>query len=283
MRFNLIGAGRLGKQWGYVLLQNGLGQLQGVYNQRLQSAESVVQQLGMGQAVTSLNTLPPAEITFITVPDDCIVEITNALLSAKVLSAGNVVVHCSGVLSAEVLAPLRATGCYVASVHPLKAFTNQQGDKNIFHDCDIVIEGDGFALKQVTSLLAPLAARFITIASGNKSLYHAACVMASNYLVTLAAESVALLHQAGIEPELAQAMTLRLMQNNLDNISQKKSPAEALTGPIARGDLATIQLHLKAIKSPLTQALYRAAGLATVPLAATDEAHKQAIKAVLEQ
>ena len=111
-----------------------------------------------------------------------------------------------------------------------------------------------------------MGAHIIPIAASNKVAYHAAAVIASNYLVTLAHCSTTLLETIGFDEKTARTLIYQLMQSSMNNLHQTDSPAQALTGPLARGDTRTIQQHLEAIHTPEIQALYRAAGLATLPM-----------------
>ena len=105
----------------------------------------------------------------------------------------------------------------------------------------------------------------VTLAPEAKPLYHAGAVFASNYLVTMLAEAMRLLEEAGIGRDAALAALLPLVRATLENVAAA-GPEGALTGPIARGDAATLRRHLSAL--PHRDAdLYRAVGRATLRLA----------------
>ncbi len=266
MKFNIIGAGRLGKNLALSLMAHGDHQLVAVCNHGLNSAVQAVADLGSGLAVATLADLPAVAVTFMTTPDDCI-----ANLAREWTNPSSIVVHCSGVLGSDVLAPLKHKGCLVASIHPLKAFRKDRVEQDAFQDCYCVVEGDDEAVQLLTALFSQMGALIIPISVVKKSTYHAAAVMASNYLVTLAACAVELLIEAGLPEPQAQDMTQRLMQSSLSNIQQTTHIAEALTGPLMRGDLDTINKHLNAIEAPDINALYRAAAFATLPLTHLDD------------
>ena len=277
MRFNIIGAGRLGKNLAVSLMSRG-DELIGVCNRRLCSAVAAVNELGSGVVVETLATLPAVDMTFITSPDDSIASIADELT----ISSG-IVVHCSGVLSSEVLTPVKEKGCFIASIHPLRAFRNNHLPVNAFQDCDCVVEGDPNAVQRLTTLFRELGAQVIPIRAVKKNTYHAAAVMASNYVVTLASCAMELLLDSGLSETQAKGMTQRLMQSSLDNMKNTAQVADALTGPLARGDLNTIHRHLHAIKNPSINALYRAAGLATLPLTRLDDAALHALRTCLNE
>lgn len=281
LEFNVIGAGRLGIAMAFSLISNQLAELVGVCNANPESAQGAVKQLGFGKALFSLIELTAAPLTLITVPDDQIVTVVKELANLRVFSPGDLVIHCSGVLSSAILSPLADQGCLTASLHPLRAFNKKSPRADCFNHCDCIMEGDALALAQLTPLFQALGAQCIPIEASQKAAYHAAATMAANYLVTLAAESLGLLEKAGINELLAKQMLHRLMRSSLDNIEQAKSMEQALTGPLCRGDIATIEKHLQAIDSPDTVALYRAAGLATLPLTRLNLKQQQALKYLL--
>ncbi|TAL64545.1 MAG: DUF2520 domain-containing protein [Legionella sp.] len=266
MKYNLIGAGRLGMNIAFALIQHRLLNLQAICNRSLHSAETACKSIGAGHAVNQIRQLPKADVFWITVNDDVIVDVVQELLSSSILEPGNRIIHCSGVLSSDILAPLKKYGCEIASVHPLKAFKSGYLDANCFDQVDCVIEGDVAIRDWLKELFYSLGANLIPITAAAKPVYHAAACMASNYLVTLAACSEELLINAGIPAAEARVMIGKLMQGNLNNLLTTQNISQALTGPLKRGDSKTIALHLDAIADPLINNLYRAAGLATLPL-----------------
>lgn len=281
MQFNVIGAGRLGKNIALALTNSGLAQLAAVCNTTLDSAEQAIQQIGSGFAVTQLADLPKVNLTFITTPDDLIYSIAEQL--REQVSTDSFIVHCSGVLSSAELMPLKTRGCHIASLHPLKAFSEGNLDQRAFMHCDCVIEGDELAVELLTPLFTTLGARIIPIKADGKAIYHAAAVIASNYLVTLAATAADLLQEAGIEAKPAQQMIVNLMTSSLNNVQQASEIKNALTGPLARGDFNTISRHLKALKNCFANELYRHAALATLPITDLDTKLKSALTVLLQK
>lgn len=261
--FNLVGAGRLGKSLAHALVQHQVASLNQLCSQQISHAEQTIKIIGAGTAVAKVAELASAPITFITVPDDRIAAVAAQLTQ---IQPGDCIIHCSGVLSSDILAPLVKQGAHIASFHPLKAFGAQQLDADCFNQCDCVVEGDAQAIAQLEGLFKPLGARFISLDRRHKAIYHSAAVLASNYLITLAAHAQQLFAAAAIDPIIAKAMVERLMQSNLDNIKQTQNISDALTGPLARGDKATIVQHLDALAPTGSLALYQAAALATLPL-----------------
>lgn len=282
MDFNLIGAGRLGRVIAKALLDSGKAALGAVCNAHFHKAREAIRQLGSGVAVPHLLDLPPADLTFITTPDDQILQLAKQLAEQGILRPGSTVVHCSAVLSTTALAPLKAKGCHLASFHPLKAFAKGTRAKQVFQGCDCSIEGDEQAVQLVSALFNPLGVRMIRLEAAAKSTYHAAAVIAANYLVTLAATAIELFEEAGISADLAKQLTTQLMGSSLTNIQQTKRLSHALTGPLQRGDLNTVSQHLTALSKPSTKTLYRSAALATLPLTNLPDELKEQLQVLLQ-
>jgi len=267
MLFNLIGPGRLGQALIASLISTGEHKLCAVYHPKLIRAQQAVETLGQGTPITDLTRLPDADITFITCPDDKMQPLVEALAAASVVTPGSMVIHLSGILSSDLLMPLKKQGVSIASVHPLKAFRKTiTPETTAFQGIHCTIEGDDAATNILIPLWRAMGADVFTLNSEKKTSYHAAAVMASNYLVTLAAEASTLFQASGLSQKDAHNICTQLMQTSLNNLKQTDTPHQALTGPLLRGDVQTIQQHLDAISSEKTNMLYRAAGLATLPL-----------------
>ena len=162
------------------------------------------------------------------------------------------VVHFSGATSVSALA---AAPGPTASVHPLQTVETDRGPDQL-EGAYAAVTGDpelGFEVAE------RLGMRPFLLADEAKPLYHAATAFASNYLVTLTAVAVSLMERAGIERELALSALRPLQRRTVEATGRPP------TGPIARGDAATVAAHLAAIGPDLDE-LYRALGRATLPL-----------------
>ncbi len=282
MKFNIIGAGRLGKNIALALSAAQIASMQAVCNLKPDSAQQSCQDIGLGYAVNQLAELPEADITWITSNDDAIKPIAASLAELSLLKPRSIVVHCSGVLNSALLEPLKAQGCFIATFHPLKAFRTGYLSADAFKNVDCVLEGDEEACAWLHHSFTQLGAHVFTINSESKAAYHAAACIASNYLITLASCSEQLLLTAGIPQERAKSLICKLMQGNVNNLQETPLIAESLTGPLMRGDNETLVRHLQAIENPLIEKLYKAAGLATLPLTQLSEDKKQMITELLE-
>lgn len=283
MNFNIIGAGRLGKNIALALSAAQLAELLCICNQDLASTEQSLKHLGFGSPAATIADLPKADITWITSGDDAIQSIVTELMQNPNIKAGSFIIHCSGVLNSSLLAPLKQKGCFVASLHPLKAFRSDYLQAQAFNKVVCVLEGDDPVCNWLKPSFERLGAHIITIKPEAKTSYHAAACIAANYLVTLAHCSEELFVQSGIDAEQAREITASLMQSSLDNIQNADSTAQALTGPLMRGDLQTLGLHLQALENPVIKNLYQTLGLATLDLVSLSEEKMRALKALMNQ
>lgn len=282
MKCNIIGAGRLGKNIALALTSVHAISSLSICNRTVDSAYKACQDLGFGLAVPEIKELPAADITWLCCNDDAIPALVDALSSQARLKPGSFVIHSSGVLNSSLLAPLQTKDCAIASFHPLKAFKSNYLDATAFNQVDCVLEGDADVCDWLQETFSRLGAYVSAIAPEHKAMYHAAACIASNYLITLAACSEELLLKAGLKAQQSRRMLLNLMQGNVTNIQQSERIADALTGPLGRGDLNTIALHLKAMENTNMLPLYKAAGLATLPLTQLSTAQQEGIKNLLE-
>ena len=210
--------------------------------------------------------LAAAGVVVLAVPDDALPAVVAELARGGGLAPGAVVLHLSGALTSEVLAPLAALGAATGSMHPLVAFAPDPAKvPGQLRGATFALEGDLEAVGVADAIVRRLGGVPATIAPELKPLYHAGAVFASNYLVGLVAAAARLLERAGIAGADAVAALSPLVRATVANL-EAAGPAAALTGPIARGDFATVRRHLMAL-SPADAELYRALGRETLKLA----------------
>lgn len=208
-----------------------------------------------------------ADLTVLAVSDGAVASVAAGLATRVGHSAHPpAVVHCCGALGLDVLASLAALGASTGCWHPLQAFPSRHTR---------VEAGITWAITASAPLdttLLELTERVhgipLLLREADKPRYHAAAALASNYSVTLVAHATAVLQGCGLDRDGALAATLALVRSTLHGLAEVGLP-DGLTGPLARGDVGTVSTHLRALAAyPDTLALYRAAGLATVPLLA---------------
>ncbi len=210
-----------------------------------------------------------ADIVFITTPDSAIKEACDSISRNKGFSDSAVVLHCSGALPSTLLATAKNCGAVIGSMHPLQSFAAVDFNDNPFKGIIVAVEGEQGAVKTAERVAKDLGATSIRILTEAKTLYHASAVVASNYLVTLLDLAFRLIGAAGITGKQAFQVLKPLVEGTLSNIEKVGIP-EALTGPIVRGDVATVEKHLEEMRfrTPELMSLYKALGFYTVDIAA---------------
>ncbi len=267
---NIIGCGRLAKTLARLWHEHNLFAIQQVLNRTPASSESAVAFIGAGEAVEGVEALDEADFWLIATDDDAIASVAEALARSHVLRSGDIVFHCSGALASDSLSPLRDRGVLVASVHPLHAFSDPQTSLASFAGSFCAAEGDPAALSRLVPLFQQIGGRPIRIEPENKVLYHTASVMASNFLVVLLDASLKTFAAAGIDQTQAKEILRPITHKMIDAVLDT-DPAAALTGPIARGDVATIEKQLKALAEqvPDLMGVYREMGLQNIDISKT--------------
>lgn len=242
----LIGAGKLGTNLGYALRRKG-HRIAVISDKSLHAAQEGRRLIGQGE-ITDDNRYAARRGNWVilTVPDDAIDGVAEDLAGSDVAWQGKFVFHCSGLLTSGSLASLEKEGALVASLHPVQSFPQKKPVPGIFTDIFIGLEGRTDGLELATRITEQLGGRPFILEARNKPLYHTACSIASNSIATLLDAATRLLKQAGLAESVASQVLLPLVQGTLQNV--KKFDAErALTGPVARGDAATVAKHLEAL------------------------------------
>jgi predicted short-subunit dehydrogenase-like oxidoreductase (DUF2520 family) len=252
----IIGAGRLGASLGYTLSKKGYT-IQALSCRTKDSAEESRKKIGQGTASTdNVQTADKGEIVFLTVPDDRIGHLVQELVSSPLNWEEKVVFHCSGLLTSEVLHPIRSKGAHTASVHPCFSFPQKLSSPDIFRGIYFSIEGDDLAVATAKEIVRTIGGLHFKIRIEDKACYHTACSMASNMSVALLYTAIFLLTQCGIGEDKAQKILWPLLEGTLHNVNNIDI-FDALTGPVTRGDLTTIRKHLAELdKFPTARRIY---------------------------
>ena len=240
---------------------------------RRQKAEKAVAALGtkpVSLALTAkqLSEIPQADLTIIATPDDAIEETARRLASFQP-GRGRTILHTSGALSSAVLAPLAEVGFQTGSIHPLVSVSDPVSGAAALRGSYFCVEGTNKARRLAQGLVHDLGGHSFTIKPENKALYHAAAVMASPHLTVLFDLAVEILAACELGRSDAQRVLLPLLESTANNL-KTSTPQQALTGTFARGDIATVRKHLRAIKeADVAQALeiYKLLGLRSLEIA----------------
>jgi len=283
VNITLIGAGRLGQTLGRLWHQHKLAEISRVYTRSIASAMTAIEFIGAGQAYALGNSLnhdlqdpcsDTATIVWIFTPDDKIASACNLALELNLIKRDALVIHSSGTLGCDVLSAAKQLGCRTASAHPLCSIAAPSLKADQFNGVNIGIEVSDHDLTTTAllrHLFEPLGAQLIPISSPHKPLYHAAAVLASNFLPCLYDAAKQGFEQSGLSPSQANTSILGLMQTMLDNLKSLDTTDpinNALSGPLARGDARVITQHINALDqmSPDILSLYQTLSLQSLHL-----------------
>ena len=195
------------------------------------------------------------ELIILAVPDDIVEPLARTLR----LYAGQAMVHTSGLLGAEVLAPAMAAGTQAGAFHPLVAFADLDRALEALRGATIAIEGDDELAAHLAEMAEAIGGVPVRLAPGSKAAYHAAAVLAAGGVVALLDTIREIAGVMGLDEAGALAIYLPLLEQTIAN-ARALGIARALTGPATRGDAGTIGAHLAAIRAgaPETLDVYRA-------------------------
>lgn len=182
---------------------------------------------------------------FITTPDGIIGPTAKKLSEITGSWDQKSVIHCSGNMTSAEFEPLARKGARTASMHPLQTFQKEDGVER-FKDIYISLEGEKGLVEELRSVIKTMGAKPVRVTPGQKQKLHVAAVFASNYLVALMATAEQILEEEGIDEGLR--LLEPLIRQTLANILEHGT-GQSLTGPVARGDTATVRQHLESLKT----------------------------------
>jgi len=259
-----IGAGTTGTAIAVRLAQHGYP-VTAVSSRSLNSAEKLAARIRGCKAYSQAQEVADiAELVFITTPDDAISMVAGEIQWHDRQS----VVHCSGAHSVDILEAAKQRGADTGCFHPLQTFASIEHAIDNIPGSTFAIEAEEPLASLLKKAAVDLEGDWVTLKAGDKVLYHAAAVIACNYLVTLVKLSTDLWQTFDVPPAQAIKALMPLLQGTLSNIKNVGLP-NCLTGPIARGDLGTISRHLESLskQAPSVLDIYKELGLQTIPIA----------------
>jgi predicted short-subunit dehydrogenase-like oxidoreductase (DUF2520 family) len=264
LKLGFIGAGTVGTALAVRLSQSGYPVV-AVASRSQASAQKLADAVGGCRVFDSNQAAADnAELIFITTPDDAI-----APVAAEIKwHPGQSVIHCSGADSVDILEPAKKAGAQVGAFHPLQTFASLKQAIDNMPGSTFALEAEEPLLTTLKEMAAALGGNVVVLKASDKVLYHTSAVIACNYLVTLVKVASDLWQSFGVPPQKATQALLPLLRGTLHNIETIGIP-NCLTGPIARGDIGTINKHLDALEqtAPHLLTTYRELGRQTVPIA----------------
>lgn len=248
MKIGFIGIGNLGSALSRALDKAGFS-IVALYDIEPAKAEAIAHKIKGSQTVrTEQEVADLAETVFITTTDDRIAEVEKRIT----WRSDHQLVHCSGMLSRNILTNAISAGAKVASLHPMQSFVAAAAQEDIFKGIYFSVESDQEQYKEYEQMVKRLGANCFPIAPEDKLAYHFSCAIASNFSAVIMNYAVKSLSQSGLSKEQALEALLPLLKGTVKNLESIGLPA-ALTGPIARGDLQTVSDHIELTSSMESQ------------------------------
>jgi predicted short-subunit dehydrogenase-like oxidoreductase (DUF2520 family) len=247
---SIIGAGRVGQTVAKRLRKLGW-QIGAVVTRSRQSARAAVRAIGAGTPHAALTPEAfNADVILLSVPDDVLenvaqklAKIGGAALTKK--SRTKIVLHTSGALDHRVLAPLARRGAATGSMHPMQTFSGRNAPR--LEGVIFSIEGAPTARATAQKIARSLGGTPVIITANDKPAYHASGTIVAGHALSLVESATQTLMKIGFTRNRANQALLPLIRQMLDNY-ESLGPHAAWTGPLSRGDYATISKHVKALR-----------------------------------
>ena len=255
-RVTILGAGRMGQ--GLALALRGW-EVSLVSRRRHPVAAPL--QLYTG---TRADAVAKALVLILAVPDDAVTALAAELAAEGSVGPRHIVLHLSGLLDRGALSPLAPSGAALGSFHPLQTIADPAAAPERLAGAYAALEGDPRATEIGEQLAETLGMVPVRLSAAGKAAYHAGAAMVANYTVALFSVAERLARDAGVPPETAARLYLPLLGGVVANLHS--GAAAALTGPVRRGDVQTIQAHL-AVLSGADARLYQLLGAEALRLA----------------
>lgn len=268
-RIAIVGPGRVGQSIGKLLSTAGYP-ISAIVGRNASDTRAAADFIGAGlMATTNLQRCRAAEVIFLTVPDDALLDIAHALGGVD-LYPGTLLIHCSGLHTTEIFADFHSDKQIIdtLSLHPLQTFASPVAGCAALPGSYCSLQGDENAIERGFAIVKDLGCRGFVLDAKHKPRYHAAACMVSNYVTTLIYAATTLCADIpdadNIFPAAFQPLLEAAVRNSIDVGTQR-----ALTGPIVRGDSGTVATHVQEIKRscPEVLPLYRVLAQHTLEVA----------------
>src|SRR5436190_2716912 len=265
----IIGAGIVGTALAARLVRAGVPVI-GLHGRQVELTDAARAISGVvGSTGEIPDIMSESDIIIISVRDERIYEVADRLVNEKRLRPNQVVLHTSGAnAAAGILSAVRPHVRAVGTLHPLVSFADARVAVEHLSEVAFGIEGDEPAKALAKRLVRALGARAVFLEAENLPLYHAGAVLASNYVVALADMAQRLFVTAGVPQEQALPTLIPLLSSVVQNLESVGLPG-ALTGPVERGDVSSVEQHLRILeaRAPEMLELYRLVGRDVLRLA----------------
>ena len=275
MRIGFIGAGKVATALGSYFYSHGLS-ISGYHDSKPGKAAEACLKTNSRDFSSSAQLAHASDVVLITTVDDQIADVCKKLCASNAVRANHLIGHVSGAHTSLILSGAADLGAAVFSLHPLQAFSQAEKAIADLPKTYFSLEGTNDRLEVLEKMLKKMGNPYFRIAPENKCFYHLSACVFSNYLVTLMDLGARALEKSGIDPRTGFQAMMPLITGTIANIAELGT-ADALSGPIVRGDLTTLRQHVEALRenqlAEMEQA-YRFLGLKTLELAEKSSVHK---------
>lgn len=253
LSIGFIGAGRVGFTLGRYFYEKNL-KLSGYYSKSYAHSCKAAEFTHSKSYKTIKELVNESQIIFITVPDSSIYDVYLQLKQYELKD--KILCHCSGALSAEVFEDIESIGAYGYSIHPAFAINDKENSYKKISRAFFTIEGNDEKISVIQKIFEKLENPVQIINAKDKHKYHASLVMASNLVIGLYHIALSQLEECGFSYSMANEVLKPLFLNNAENLCSNGC-MNALTGPVERNDIDTINKHLSILNNQSTLNLYR--------------------------
>nr|WP_314276437.1 Rossmann-like and DUF2520 domain-containing protein [uncultured Peptostreptococcus sp.] len=262
-----VGAGKVGVSLGIYISDIDYIKIQGYYS-RTKDSSIYAASLTDSKNFSNIEELvKKSNVIIISSPDDEIRKVWEII--SKFSIQNKIVCHCSGSLSSEIFFDASSKGASVCSIHPILAISSKENSYKDLYQAFFTIEGQDKAVEFFSSVLKSKKNKYKVLSSREKTKYHISSVFISNLIIAMGNISIKLLGEYNFSQEEALAALKSLAMGNVDKLFTLGSQ-DALTGPVERNDLGTVENHLKALekdKYKNIDSMYRLLSLELVDIA----------------
>ncbi|TNF83751.1 MAG: DUF2520 domain-containing protein [Acidobacteria bacterium] len=256
LTFSLVGPGRVGSSLACWLVESGASLVE-VAGRSEPTARALATRLGGQTAALASLGSENEDLLLIAVSDSALAGVAATLARHP---QAKVALHTSGHQSAAVLHPLGPQGTATGSLHPLMAYPDILPAASAAAGSVFAVDGEPEAQQMARRLVTAWSGEAVEIPAESRPLYHLAASLAAGGVVTLLATACNIASSAGLPAAVGRGY-LELALGALDQTRGLADPAAAITGPVARGDLETLEIQLRRLREADPE---RAALVATI-------------------
>ena len=202
------------------------------------------------------DVIAASDAIILSTPDGAIKKVWDTMDKKNL--TGKMICHLSGSLSSDVFSGIEAYGGYAISIHPMFAFSNKDSVYQQLDSVSFTLEGHPYAVNAWERVFDALGNGFVVIDKAKKPKYHAAASILSNHVIAVLATGYEMLKECGFNEQEARSFSAALVRDNVEHVIVDGC-VNALTGPIERGDVSTVEKHLRELDDA-QKAMYKVCG-----------------------